>query len=241
MVFHSASPTGLSSVHNKPVDVMTSNIFGAKQILDLLRLHKNSDVFFIPFSSVFVYGNASKGNIDENNYKPFDITSYLSSYISAKIAVETLCAAYSRQFGIKTVFPRFSGAYGPGVETQDTAIGNFFANAMSKQDIIIHNPSDKCDYCYLTDSVIGLFYCIFYGKNAEAYNVANSESFLIRIKLAEIIAKTAKAKVVQVVDLSLKPSVTRGAIFSNKKLKALGWEPKISLRDGVQRTLSYLI
>ena len=117
-------------------------------------------------------------------------------------------------------------------------------NGVRGEDIVLKSQGvPRFSYCYATDAVSGILYCMLKGDCGEAYNVADSSEILSLREIAEYISGLAGKKVVfEIPDATQAKGFSKAvnAIMPNEKLRGLGWSPKDDTRSGVKKTVEIL-
>ena len=244
-IIHAASNTHPVLYASDPVGSIMSNILGT---YNLLEYAKRSEIErFIFLSTVEVYGQALNDNdiFDENYCGYINCNSMRAGYPEGKRAGEALCNAYISNYNIDVVIPRLSRVYGATMRLDDSkAMSQFIMNGVRRENIVLNSKGlPQFSYCYSTDAVNGIFYCLFNGKCGEAYNIADSSEILSLREIAEYIAQLADKKVIfELPDETQAKGfskVVRG-VMSNDKLKNLGWLPHDDTRSGIKKTIEIL-
>ena len=244
-IIHLASNTHPIDYASKPIDTILANIQGTKNLLDYAYSHNNTR--FIYASSVEIYGE-NRGDVekfDENYCGYIDCNTLRAGYPEGKRAGEALCQAYIKEKNLDIVIPRFCRIYGPTMLMSDTkALSQFIKNVLNGENIVLKSEGKQYfSYLDVFDAVSALLYCLFYGKNGEAYNIADEKSDITLKNLAQLLAKESGTKVI--FDL---PSETEKAGFSkatkaildSTKIKQLGWKSIFNIEQGLNYTLSIL-
>lgn len=244
-IIHAASNSHNFLFATDPVNTITANILGLYNLLEFGVRSKAERIIFL--SSGEVYGKNLKDDdiFDESYCGYIDCNTVRAGYPESKRAGEALCQAYISQHGLDVVIARLCRIYGPTMRLDDSkAMSEFIMNGVRGEDIVMKSKGlPKFSYCYGTDCVSGIFYCLLNGKRGEAYNVADSSEILSLREIAEYISSLAGRKVVFEL-----PSETQAkgfskavnAILDNKKLRGLGWTPKDDTRSGVRKTVEIL-
>ena len=125
----------------------------------------------------------------------------------------------------------------------DGRIHSDLVDRVSKnKDIIIKgNPNIKRSFCYISDVIIGILTVLLKGKNNNSYNVANPREIYKVKELSKIILSLKKNKKLKIKYKS-KKNKRLDFIYptpSIKKIKRLGWKPKIGVKEGFKDTLSF--
>jgi len=246
VIIHAASiPRPDSKV---PVDVMAPNIIGTWNLLELARTLSDFEQF-IYFSSGIVNGENIKSDIpiSEDMYFASSCTNPAACYSEAKRAGETICLSFMRQYGVPVKVLRYFGCYGPGMDLDNDprAFTSFIRSAVCEEDIVLHSSGEETRFwCYLTDATDAFFRVFFSPKHGEVWNIANDDAGCTIRELAQIVCELSPEK-----KISLRydsNSVPAGyapfksphlTIPDTRKLRALGYLPKISIREGLRRTI----
>lgn len=244
-IFHLASNTHPLAYSTDPIGTITTNIIGTKNLLDFAT--QKSITRFVYASSVEIYG---KNRGDETKFTE-DYCGYINcntlraGYPEAKRCGEALCQAYIKQNNLNIVIPRLSRVYGSTMlQTDSKAIAQFIKKAAANEDIILKSEGKQLySYTYAIDAVSGLLYCLFYGKNGEAYNISdpNSEITLkdLAQQLADLNGRKVKFEIPDAVE-SAGYSTADLAILNSQKLQKLGWQPKFPISIGLKNCVNIL-
>lgn len=249
-IIHGASKGDPNSFATNPVGVMNANYMGMFQVLELAREKNSKKVVYI--SSGEVYGIVDKEVSDiqneglcEKDYGYLEILNARSCYSSSKKAAETLCVAYSNQFGIDVSIARPCHTYGATMlETDNRVIGEYLRSALKQSNIVMKSKGlQRRSYCYVSDMVAALFCILLIGDNCNAYNIANKKSIISIRELAELIAQITSSTVkyeIPIEHTKTNDSNIVNAILDASKLEGLGWNPKVGIQEGIDRTLRIL-
>jgi nucleoside-diphosphate-sugar epimerase len=252
IVFHAASPTARDTIRDCPLEVVKPNVLGTKYILDgLVEQQKTTGVKgrAVVFSSMAVYGLNPPGDITvgESDVMYFDSLEHRNaSYAESKRMLEIITLAYVKQFGIDAVIVRPSGVYGNIMYPPETAFYEFIGKAVSRQDIQIEaNDIPKRDNIYIDDVISALLVILRRGKSGETYNISSGGdlgNYAALDEIAGMVANISNEIFPDKIEMSYKfpAKIPRkpGIFIKNDKLKALGWEVKTSLADGIRAILS---
>lgn len=242
VVVHGASAARPSLHSADPVGTMRANVLGTMSLLDL-AVAKGAR--FALMSSAEVYGVQPEGTelIDENSYGGFDILSPRACYSEGKRAAETLCAAYAHQHGVVCRIGRFGHIYGPGMALDDGRVqAEFAAKVLAGDDIVLNSDGTATrTYTYVADAVAGFFYALLAGQDI-VYNIADSDGLVSIRQLAEVFAaarpEAGIGVTVKVADTTGLYSAAKAQGLSSARLRGLGWQPRVSLAEGVSRMLA---
>lgn len=244
-IIHTASNAHPLLFSTQPINTMLGNVEGIKNILEFGIKNNVKKIVYI--SSGEIYGKEQEQvEAFSEEYRGYiDNLSPRACYPIGKIAAETLCICYSKQYEIETVIVRPCHIYGPTItKTDSRVIAQFIRNAVNNEDIIMKSWGKQYrSYCYVIDCVTAILIALIEGKNQNAYNIANSNSNITIKDMAELIAKYANREVVYKLPDNLEKagySIVEKSILDDKKIKQLGWKPVYDMNKGIESTINIL-
>lgn len=245
IIIHAASRANPKAFLEDPIDTIDANINATRTILDYAK--NNPIEQFIFFSSAEIYGNPAQEFIPtpESYNGNVDCTHPYACYIESKRVSETLCSTFFRKFNIPVRSLRILLAYGPGIKNDGKVISDFFYKASKDKQITLRDDgSSKRSFCYISDAIRAIFQIMFYGKNGEVYNIGNDlekENISI-LGLAEKIAKMSDGEIKVSPNLDFQKKIgepTDNRRVNIDKIKGIGFQPKVSIDEGLQRLKRY--
>lgn len=239
VIIHAASKSNPTSFLKNPLETVDANVYGIRKLLEYAK--ENPVDNFIFFSSAEVYGNP----IDEFIPTPetytgnIDTLSPFACYSESKRFSETLCSIFFREHKVPVKLLRILLSYGPGMRNDGKVVSDFYVSAKEKNEICLRdNGETKRSLCYIKDAIDGIFRVMFYGNSGEAYNIANDKENISIKDLAYKIAKIVGDNSVVKPNLSVPVRKMYGNQTRHldiSKIRALGFEPKVSLEEGLLR------
>ena len=242
---HGASITTSKVMIEHPVDTIMTTVTGTKNMLDFAARCQMQGVVYL--SSMEAYGivDSEKGIVREEDLGYIDLTNIRNGYAEGKRMAECLCAAFASEYGVNVKIARLAQTFGAGIAKEENRVFAQFARSILKgEDIVLHTKGDKANcYCYTSDAIAGILLLLTKGKNGEAYNVANMETFCSIRQLAEIFLTHDKEKKCQLrieipedlKNLGYAPSSILH--LNSEKLMNLGWKAEKNLQDMTGRLL----
>jgi len=247
-IFHCAAVTGSPEWVKNPVGVTEISLKGLSNILALAREKRVKSIVYL--SSKEVYGDTGHdpAPVTENEFGYIDIKNPRSCYPESKRMCECICNCWFSQYKTPVKIARLAQTFGAGSSIDDPRVfAQFAGSAAAGKDIILHTYGKSTgDYCYISDSVRGLFLLLLKGENGQAYNIVNPEASMTIREMAELIADEVCGGNISVVvnvpedieERGYAPDVTRR--LSADKIMKLGWKPKYGLAQMYGRMLKNL-
>lgn len=244
-MLHLASNTHPVAYAGDPIGTISSNIIGTYNLLNFACKHQTSRFAFA--SSNEIYGE----NRGDTEFFTEDYCGYINSntlragYPESKRCGEALCQAFIKQKNLDIVIPRLTRSFGPTMLMSDTkAISQFIRKSIADEDIVLKSEGNQFySYTYVSDAVSGLLTVLLKGNCGEAYNIADSKADITLKELAQCIAEYSNRKVIFELPDELEKagySTATKARLDGSKLKAMGWQPKYDIHNGIKRTLDIL-
>lgn len=243
-ILHGASNADPRSYATQPVETITTNLIGTRNILDYCAKNSKTEAIFTSsfevygkISNIDVYTETMSGTIDQNILR--------NGYPESKRCCELLLRSYVEEYNVNAIIARLPSVYGPTMQKSDSkAHAQFIRNALKRENIILKSKGNQQrSYCYVIDIVRGLFFLLENGRSGEIYNVANSASVASIAEYAAICAQIAGTKVTYELpdDVEIKGfSKPQNCILSTQKIESLGWFGKYSLITGITETIETL-
>lgn len=244
-IIHLASNTHPVAYATDPIGTITTNVIGTNHLLRLAVQKKTRRFLFA--SSVEVYGE-NRGDcevFDEAYCGYIDCNTLRAGYPESKRTGEALCQAYIKQENLDVVIARLARSYGPTMLDTDTkALSQFLKNGIANEDIVLKSAGTQLySYTYMADAVTGLLYCLLFGEEGEAYNIADASSAITLKELAETIARASGTKVIFELPNAVEStgfSKATKAVLDGAKIGQLGWRPAYTIPEGIGNTLRIL-
>jgi dTDP-glucose 4,6-dehydratase len=235
-VLHFASPASPVDYLEYPIATLKVGALGSHNALGL-ALAKNARFFLASTSEV--YGDPLEHPQTESYWGNVNPIGPRGVYDEAKRFAEAMTMAYHRFHGMDTRIVRIFNTYGPRMRPNDgRVVSNFIVQALSDQPLTIYGDGSQTrSFCYVADEVEGIYRLFMHGDNNPT-NIGNPNEFTVR-QLAELIIEVTGTNST-IVERELPvddPKVRQPDI--RKAREMLGWEPTVSLRDGVTRTIEY--
>lgn len=238
-----ANMGGIGFIETHKAEIVRDNILINTHMLEASRLNKVKKFFFS--SSACVYPDYRQDKEAVTALKESDAypANPEDGYGWEKLFVERMCRHYYEDFGLSTYVARFHNIYGPegtydgGREKSPAAISRKIALANGEIEIWGDGKQTR-SYCFIDDCVYGIYHLV-QSDYHQPINIGSDRLVTIN-QLVKIISKIAKKKVKVKHDLS-KPQGVRGRNSDNTLIKkVLGWEPQISLEDGLEKTYFWI-
>ncbi len=238
LILHFACPASPVDYLNHPIHTMKVDSIGT---LHALGLAKEKGARFLLASSSEIYGDPEVHPQREDYWGNANPIGMRSVYVEAKRFSEALSMAYYRVHGIDVRIARIFNTYGPRMRIDDgRVIPNFVKQALLGEDITVYGDGSQTrSFCYIDDMVEGLYrLAVKDGLAGEVFNLGNPDEHTI-IELAELI-KEMTGSSSRIVHRPLpqddprrrRPDIT-------KAREKLGWEPRITLKEGLKETISW--
>lgn len=237
VIFHQAGQPGVRKSWGQDFSTyVTQNIEATQTLLESAR--GSSGLRRIVYaSSSSVYGEAERYPTYET-----DVPRPNSPYGVTKLAAEHLCTLYAKNFGVPTTSLRYFTVYGPG-QRPDMAFTRFIQSAVGGQEIIVFGDGNqKRDFTFVDDVVRANILA------AEADSVAPGAVFNVAGG-ANASVNEALALIGELMDRNLDIAYTGGEAGDVRQTagdtslisRELGWQPEVSLRDGLRAQLNWVI
>lgn len=243
-VFHLASPASPNhhskiSYHSLPLETMLANTTGT---MNLLNLSLKNKARFLFASTSEVYGDPLEHPQKEEYRGNVSTTGPRSVYDEAKRFGETITSFFFRDKNVDTRIARIFNTYGPGMLKEDRRmIIDFINQAIEGQTITVFGDGNQTrSLCFIDDLVLGLK-ALMFADNAkgEIVNLGSDKEHTV-LEYADLVKKltdsSSEVKISESLPLD-DPLKRRPDISKAKKL--LNWEPKVSLEEGLNKTIEY--
>jgi UDP-glucuronate decarboxylase len=237
-IYNLACPASPVHYQHNPIKTIKTNVMGT---INMLGMAKRLNVKILQASTSEVYGDPDVHPQRENYWGRVNPIGPRSCYDEGKRAAECLMMDYHRQNNVKVKIARIFNTYGPRMAMNDgRVVSNFIVRALRGEDITVYGDGSQTrSFCYVDDMIDGL---IIMMDSADSFlgpvNLGNLNEFRI-LDLAEaIIRKTGNRSKIVFCTLPQDDPMQRKPDISLAKEK-LGWQPKINLDEGLNRTIAY--
>ena len=240
LIFHLASHASPEEYQQNPIETLRTNSLGSQNIAELAR-KLDATVLFASTSEV--YGDAEVIPTPESYWGNVNPVGPRSCYFEGKRFAEALFMAYHRQYGLDVRIARIFNSYGPRLREDGLygrAVSRFIMQALANQPITVYGDGKQTrSFCHVADTVSGLM-LLSASKEAcgKVVNIGNSEEIMI-LELAQRIKKLIDSGSPLTFHPLPEDDPQKRCPAINLAKKLLGWEPKISLGEGLKRTIAW--
>jgi dTDP-glucose 4,6-dehydratase len=233
-VYHLASPASPIDYLRLPLHTLKVGSYGTHHTLGLAKKHRAR---FLIASTSEVYGDPKVHPQPETYWGHVNPIGPRGVYDEAKRYAEALTMAYHRQQGVDTAIVRIFNTYGPRMRSNDgRAIPTFLRQALQDRPITVFGDGSQTrSFCYVADEIRGLIALAESGYHMPV-NVGNPDEFtLLELARAVVEITGSRSEIVFEALPADDPQVRQPDITLAREI--LGWEPEVSLRDGLRRTI----
>lgn len=254
-IIHAASIASPTFYRLFPIETIDANVKGLYNILKYLvykKSTKNPVKGLLYFSSSEIYGDPTKGNVPTSEAYRGNVscTGPRACYDESKRFCETLCANYTQVHSLPIKSARPFNNYGPGMKISDgRVIADFSKNILENKDIVMFSDgSPSRTFCYVADAIVGYLKILIEGKSGEAYNIGVEKPEVSMRELAEKMVRIGRKEFNFMKQIIFQKSKDKNYLIDNpnrrcpiidKAKKELGYNPKISLDEGLRRVLRW--
>jgi dTDP-glucose 4,6-dehydratase len=235
-VLHWASPASPIDYHELPIPTLKVGALGTHKALGLA---KAKGATFVLASTSEVYGDPLEHPQKETYWGNVNPIGPRGVYDEAKRFAEAMTVAYNRYHGVNTKIVRIFNTYGPRMRIHDgRAVPEFISQALRGEELTIFGSGKQTrSFCYISDLVDGILRLMTSDVN-DPVNIGNPHEMTIEEIAVAIKRLTGSSSPIGYRPLPVDdPKVRRPDITKARTL--LGWEPKVSLEDGLARTIDY--
>ncbi len=238
---------GILGNKNHPAEFIYDNLMIQSNVIDAAYRHGVKKLLFL--GSSCIYPKFPKIPITEDQLMTSPLEESNSAYAVAKIAGMRMCQAYRDQYGFNAISLMPTNLYGPN-DSFDVNNGHVLPSLIAKfHDGLSHSEhwviklwgdgSPKREFLHVDDLAEACYKCMQDYDDAEHINVGTGEDVTIK-ELAETIVDVVGYKNDYEWDTD-KPNGTPRKVLNVDKIKSLGWEPKIGLREGIELTYKWYV
>ena len=239
ILVHCAAIAGIDTVIKSPVTTMRVNMLGSANLLETAAQLSHCDRV-VCFSTSEVFGQQAFRSSESDNTVMGKVGEARWTYAVSKLAEEHLAIAYYQERNLPTTVVRPFNVYGPG-QIGEGALRTFIQRAIRHEPIEIHGDGTQIRaWCYIDDMIDGVLLAMTHPKAiGESFNVGNQKAVTTIYGLANTVIRVLNSRSPLIftrkdyADVELRiPSV-------HKARELLGFEAKIELDEGIDRTAMF--
>jgi GDP-L-fucose synthase len=235
---------GIKANNDYPGDFIRDNLQIQTNVIDAAYRYEVKKLVFL--GSSCIYPKFATQPITEDQFMTGPLEPTNDAYAIAKIAGIKMCQAYYQQYGFNTISLMPTNLYGPNdnfdFETSHVlpALIRRFHEAKESNAPYVEcwgDGSAMREFLYVDDMAEASIYCMLNYDDSEIINIGTGEDLTIKSlteKIVDVIGYTGEVRW----DTS-KPNGTPRKVLNVDKIKSLGWEPKIGLREGIEKTYEW--
>ncbi len=244
-IVHGAGIASPTFYRKFPLETIDVNVSGTRQMLELARRQNARSILYLSTSEI--YGDPDPRCIPT----PEDYRGYVSCtgpracYDESKRLAETLCATYYSLYKVPVKVMRPFNVYGPGQRLDDRRIvPDMMSAAVAGKPLVLYSDGRATrSFCYIGDAIRAIWLVLLSDANGEAFNVGNDEREISMGEFAHELAEIAGPPSLPVIHMAsedkqyLTDNPQRRCPDLTKLRNRFGWKPKVTLHEGLRRTL----
>jgi NAD dependent epimerase/dehydratase len=236
VVFHLGALIPIPYSYLHPREFVSANVEGTLNVLEAARSAEVPRI--VHTSSSEVYGTAQMVPIHEDHpLRP------QSPYAATKVAADQIALSYQRSFGLPVVVGRPFNTFGPR-QSARAVIPTIVSQALARDVIELGATTTTRDFLYVGDTARGLMACgTADGVEGETINLGTGSEVSIAELATRILRLLDRDVPVELDEARLRPpesEVERLVADPTKAKRLLGWEPEVTLDEGLQRTIDWM-
>ena len=234
VIIHLAANTGVGpSVENPRADLM-ANVVGTFNYLEAGRVNGVRKF-------VFASSGAPAGEVEPPIHEELP-PHPVSPYGASKLAGEGYCSAYHKSFDLQTVILRFGNVYGPGSKRKSSIVAKFIRQAIDKETLEIYGDGTQTrDFIYIDDLIKALNLAVIKENiGGETFQIASNQETTvggITNILVQILQENGILDINVINGEVRLGDVKRNYSDTSKAKRLLGWQPVMSQKEGLERTV----
>jgi dTDP-glucose 4,6-dehydratase len=235
-VLHFASPASPVDYLELPIQTLKVGSLGTHKTLGLA---KAKGARYLLASTSEVYGDPQVHPQTEDYWGHVNPVGPRGVYDEAKRFAEAMTMAYHRFHGLDTRIVRIFNTYGTRMRPNDgRVVSNFIVQALRGEPLSVYGDGSQTrSFCYVSDEVEGIFR-LFHSDYPTPMNIGNPNELTVRDMAERVIEQTGSASTIDFQPLPRDdPKVRRPDISLARR--ELGWEPEVSLEQGLAKTIPY--
>lgn len=235
-ILHFASPASPKDYMRHPIHTLKLGSLGTYHALGMAKKY-GSTVLLASTSEV--YGDPDVSPQSETYWGRVNPIGPRSVYDEAKRFSESMAMAYAREHRVKVRIVRIFNTYGERMRADDgRALPTFLGQALRNKPLTVYGDGTQTrSFCYVSDLVDGL-YRLLLSDQTGPVNLGNPDEITLLALAKAVIEQTASLSEIVFEPLPVDDPTRRRPDIS-KAVKTLKWEPKVGLREGIERVIPY--
>jgi len=237
-IYNLACPASPKSYQSDPIQTIKTSVLGA---YNLLGLAKRTKARILQASTSEIYGDPLIHPQQESYWGNVNPLGPRACYDEGKRAAETLFMDYHRQHNVDIRIARIFNTYGPRMGVDDgRVVSNFIVQALQHQPLSIYGTGHQTrSFCYVDDLVDGILALMSSSVvGPHPVNLGNPTETTVKSLAEQILHLTNSSSTMESLPLPVDDPQQRKADIT-RAVQTLGWEPKVPLTQGLQKTISY--
>jgi UDP-glucuronate decarboxylase len=236
-IFHLACPASPIHYQQNPIKTVKTNVMGT---INMLGLAKRIRSRILLASTSEIYGDAQVHPQPETYWGNVNPIGVRSCYDEGKRVAETLMMDYHRQNRVDIRIVRLFNTYGPRMAVDDgRVVSNFIVQALRGEPLTVYGDGSQTrSFCYVSDLIDGLCRMMEAEELIGPVNLGNPGEFTISELAEKVLRLTGSKSKIARLPLPSDDPVRRRPDITLAKTR-LGWEPKVTLDEGLARTIDY--
>ncbi len=246
-IIHAASIASPIFYRKFPIETLDANVNGYRNLLEFYKKDKIKSLLY--FSTSEIYGDPPADQIPTNEeFRGLvSTTGPRACYDESKRLGETLSVLFYQVHEVPVKIVRPFNNYGPGLKISDRRVlPDFFKDILNNQNIkLFSNGKATRTFCYTEDAMVGYLLLLLSNYNAEPFNIGTENPEISIYDLAKKCIEVSEKKEIEIIfdkssDLNyLSDNPNRRCPDITKAKKLLGYNPMISLEEGLLRSFQY--
>ena len=237
-VFHLASPASVPDYQKYSEETALVNSIGTRNLLTFAKAYRAKFLFT---STSEIYGDPAEHPQKETYWGNVNPNGVRACYDESKRFGEMMTMLYVRSHNVDARIVRIFNTYGPNMRSDDgRVVSNFINQALGGKPLTVYGKGSQTrSFCYVSDMVDGLLAVMFSDKTrGEVINLGNPDEYTVSDIAQKIKHMTGSKSEIVYKDLPVDDPCRRKPDISKAK-KLVGWQPVVSLGEGLKKTIEY--